>query len=489
MAAQQAAALSEFRKITAGGPAANDNFGYSVGLSGNTAILGAWKDDHPGMQGADAGSAYIFRNQSGVWSQIDKLVPADSSSGDSFGSSVAISGSTAVVGAILRDQQGGAYIFKDDGAGNWNEVDMLVPDDAAPGDEVGYSVAVSGNTAVVGAWKHNLSTGAAYVFRDDGTGNWSQVGKLTASDGMSNNRFGVSVAISGNTAMVGSHFHTSTAGPLTGAVYVFEDSGGSWSQVGKLTASDASLSNQFGASVAMQGNRAIIGATGDATNGIFAGAAYVFERTGATWQQIDKLTASDAEANDLFGYSVALDTEWAMAGAYQNDDAGITSGSAYFFRHNGRGQWHQIAKLVASDDEAGDALGYSVAISGAVGLAGAPLSNSPATDSGSAYFFQASTAIPGDFNRNGRMDAADYVVWREQLNQAGASLAGDGNGDGFVNQADYLTWRANFGLSNPTRPASGAALPVPEPSSATLLLLGSFVSIHVRLKYSRHGIQ
>ena len=474
-----APALNEFQKLAANDGLANDNFGFSVGISGDTAILGAWKDDRPGMNGTDAGSAYLFdHNGAGIWSPAGKLVASDSHAGDSFGSSVAISGDTAIVGAVLRDNKGGAYIFQDNGAGVWEEIDILSASDAAAGDEFGYSVAIGGDTAIVGAWTDNLSTGAAYVFRDDGSGAWTETGRLTASDGVAGDRFGVSVAISGTTALVGAHFESNEAGPLTGAVYVFENDGTAWNEVDKLIASDASLSNQFGSSIAISGDTAIIGAMGDNTSGVASGAAYIFQREAAGWREVVKLTASDAAENDLFGFSVGIDATTAVVGAYQDDDAGLTSGSAYFFTDNGSGNWSQVAKLSASDNAAGDAFGYSVAISGGVGLVGAPLSNSGDTDAGAGYLFNVPVGLLGDYNSDSRVDAADYVVWRKQFGMAGANLAADGNGDSIVNQGDYQLWRQNFGISE-TSPPPAALLLVPEPSAAALLLVTMFaLSLH-----------
>ena len=433
-------ALNEFQKLSPSDPATNDNFGYSVALSGNTAIIGSWKDDRAAMASDDAGSAYLFRNSgTGTWTQLDKITASDADRFDQFGSSVAIDGQTAVIGAMLKGDVGGAYIFRDNGAGDWQQVDILAGSDTTMGAEFGFSVAIAGNTAIVGAWQNDLGRGAAYVFRDNGGGDWAQVAKLTANDAMPGDRFGASVAISGNTALVGANFDSEPSiGPLIGAVYVFEESGGTWSQADKLVASDAHLANRFGSSIAINGNTAVVGATGDATGGPDSGAAYIFQRDPAQgWQETQKLLPSDPAGSDLFGAAVDITDGTVIVGAYQDDDGGLSSGSAYFFKQNSLGSWHQVAKLGARDDAAGDAFGFSVAADGTVALVGAPLSNASATDAGAAYLFNVPAGIPGDFNLNGHVDAADFVVWRNTVGQSGSGIAGDGNGDGTVNDADY----------------------------------------------------
>ena len=483
-----ALALDEFQKLTPADASANDNFGYSVAISGSTALIGAWKDDRPATSGEDTGSAYVYRdNGSGNWMSIDKLVASDAMRLNSFGSAVGIDGNTAVVGALFKNDTGGAYIFQDDGAGDWSEIAMLDADDGAEGDEFGYSAAISGSTAIVGAWKHNAAAGAAYLFRDNGLGEWSQIGKLVADDVMAGDHFGVSVAISGTTAIVGSYFDSNPSGAAAGAVYVFEDNGGTWSQVDKLLADDGSSGKQFGRSVALDGDRAVVGAIGDNTSGAFAGAAYVFERDETTtWQQIDKLLAGDGTQNDQFGISVSISGDNVVVGAFQAEEDGQASGSAYLFQETAPGSWDQVEELSAGDGASGDAFGYSVGISGAVGLVGAALNNSVATDAGAAYLFNA-IRIDGDYNRNGYVDAADYVLWRKSFGQSGDDLPADGNGDETVDDADYQVWRANFGNSataaaaqNTGGPSLSAAV-VPEPGTAVLVFIaGLIVSLQRR---------
>jgi hypothetical protein len=345
-----------------------------------------------------------------------------------------------------------------------------VPNDGMTGDEFGYSIDISGNTAIVGAWKSGGLRGAAYVFRDDGAGNWTQIAKFTANDAMPNDHFGISVAIDGTTALVGAYFN-SMAAPLGGAVYVFEEDAGTWSQVDKLTASDASFNARFGTSVALNGDTAVIGAPGDADGGVSAGAAYAFRREASMnmeFQEVDKLVADDAEPNKLFGYSVSLSDEDVVVGAYQDDENGLASGSGYLFKEGAAGNWNQLTKLLASDGAPTDALGWSVGISDGIALVGAPLSNSGATDAGAAYLYNVPVGIAGDYNQNGTVDAADYALWRDTLGESGPGLPADGNGDGTVNSADYDLWRAKFGQGAPAAAAALQLAAVPEPAGAVL---------------------
>src|SRR6266498_4582739 len=209
-------------------------------------------------------------------SQEAKLTAGDAASGDQFGAAVGISGETAVVGAPVDDtaagpNAGSAYVFVRSGTG-WSQQAKLTASDAAAGDIFGFSVAVTGDTVVVGASGDNMLAGSAYVFVRSGTG-WSQQAKLTASDAASGDRFGAAVGISGDTAVVGAQFGDTIAG----SAYVFVRSGTSWSQQAKLTASDAAAFDFFGAAVAISGDTVVVGALADDTDaGSNAGSAYVF---------------------------------------------------------------------------------------------------------------------------------------------------------------------------------------------------------------------
>jgi drug/metabolite transporter superfamily protein YnfA len=357
--------LTQQQKLEALDAARDDRFGESVAISGETVVVGAPFDN--GAGGEDQGSAYVFVRSGGVWSQQQKLEASDPAAFDIFGNSVAISGETIVVGAPFDDgavgnTQGSAYVFVRSG-GVWSQQQKLETADA-PGGQFGASVAISGEAIVAGA-PSDGPAGSAYIFvRSDGT--WSQQQKLEVSDATAFANFGASVAISGETVVVGAHTDDGAAGSNQGAAYVFVRSGGVWSQQQKLEASDAAALERFGFSVAISGETIVVGAfldNGAAGDG--QGSAYVFERSDGVWSQQQKLEASDAAAFDHFGNSVAINGMTIVVGAEDND-------SAYIFERSG-GVWSQQQKLEAFDVEGGGFFfGKSVAISGKTVVAGGP---------------------------------------------------------------------------------------------------------------------
>ncbi|MCD4825659.1 MAG: FG-GAP repeat protein [Phycisphaerae bacterium] len=383
-------------KLTASDAAEGDYFGYSVGISGGYVVSGAYGNDD---SSSDSGSAYIYyKDQGGVgnWGQQVKLTASDADLGDYFGRSVNISGAYTVVGAYGNADNGGlsgsAYIFYKDqgGTNNWGQQVKLTASDAAGYDFFGKSVAISGSYAISGAHGNDdngASSGSAYMFYKDqgGTNNWGQQVKLTASDAAAGDFFGRSVAVFGSYAIVGAHGSDHT-GIDSGSAYIFyKDQGGAdnWGQQIKLTASDAAEVDNFGQTVAIAGDYAVVGAYGDDDNGSESGSAYVFKRNGDQWTQVAKLTADDAAAGDRFGYSVAVDGDKILIGAYWDDDNGDGSGSAYIFELIGE-TWTQTGKITAADGATGDMFGASVDVSGDYFFAGAYGDDS---NTGGSYVF------------------------------------------------------------------------------------------------------
>lgn len=334
-----------------------DDFGWSVALDGNTALIGTPSDDDAGPN-FQSGAAYVFTFDGTNWSEQAKLAASDAAlgAGANFGWSVALDGDTALISAYRGTHNGtrtgSVYVFTFDGT-NWSEQAKLTASDGAAFDLFGNSVALDGNTALIGAREDSdivFNSGSAYVFTFDGT-SWNQQAKLTARDGALGDSFGISVALDGTTAIIGAYLDDDNGGS-SGSAYVFSFDGTNWNEQAKLTASDGAVSHLFGGSVDLIGNTALIGAIGDADNGSSSGSAYVFTFDGTNWIE-QKLTASDGASGDEFGFSVALDGNTALIGAWGDDDKGSASGSAYLFTFDGS-NWAEQAKLTASDGIAGD---------------------------------------------------------------------------------------------------------------------------------------
>ena len=408
-------------KVVASDRGAGHEFGYSVAISGDYAIVGTDQFNYL------AGSAYIFKNNAGTWSEVQKIVASDGVAFDRFGNSVAISGDYAIVGALWEgedaaggnylDEAGSAYIFKNN-AGTWSEVQKIVASDRETWDNFGESVSISGDYVIVGVSRENHDAtggnylehaGSAYIFKNN-AGTWSEIKKIVASDREANDLFGYPVSISGDYAIVGAYAedHNATGGNYqgnAGSAYIFKNNAGTWSQVQKIVASDRWAGDIFGYRVAISGDYAIVGAYGEDHNdagGNFlseAGSAYIFKNIAGTWYQMKKIVASDGGEADLFGSSVSISGDYAIVGAWgeDHDAAGgnylATAGSAYVFKNNAE-NWSEVQKIVASDREAVDMFGTSVVISGDYVLVGAVREDHDATggntlsSAGSAYIFK-----------------------------------------------------------------------------------------------------
>jgi uncharacterized repeat protein (TIGR01451 family) len=393
-------AWGEVTKLTASDRAGGDRFGISVGISGDVIVVGAWGEDDGG---ADAGAAYVFHRMkvsADDWGEVDKLTAPDAQADDFFGFSAAISNDVIVVGARFEGSggtdAGAVYVFQDD-AENWQETTKNIASDAGSPDWFGWSVSVSGDVMVVGAKRESGDSGAAYVFHRllGGSDVWGEVTKLTASDGAVGDYFGNSVAVSGDVIVVGSNRQDS-GGTHAGAAYVFQRmQGGSnpWGEVAKLTASDAADYDQFGFAVDISGDVIVVGAYYDSDAGNASGSAYVFQRLqGGTdaWGQVAKLTASNAGANDFFGWSVGVSGDVIVVSAWSEDSEGSNAGAAYVFQRmqGGGDAWNEVVKLTASDAAEDDQFGYSVSVSGDVIVVGARWEDEGGESAGAAYVFQ-----------------------------------------------------------------------------------------------------
>lgn len=336
-----------------------------------------------------------------VWEERKKVIASDREMNANFGTSVALDGDYAIVGADVEKRDalglnrissaGASYIFKKDNMGNWYEAQKLVASDRKGRSRFGSSVSIDGNYAIIGApieSYNNVGTdsidraGAAYIFEKDSNGIWAEVKKVIATDRGAIEFFGRKVAISGNYALVGCAFDNEDhlgQSPLNnaGSAYLFErNANGDWNLIQKLTAMDRGAEDQFGWAVAISGNYAVIGAVKDAgdPNGgpaiTNAGSAYLFERDSlGNWNQVQKIVATDRGIDDFFGSAVSIQDNIAVVGAIQDDenelgqDSILDAGSAFIFERDSTGNWNHLQKVVAPDRPFFSDFGETVSLS------------------------------------------------------------------------------------------------------------------------------
>jgi hypothetical protein len=368
----------------------SDRFGGSVSLSGGVALVGAPGDE---VGGVDSGWAYVYRHDGNGWNHEQKLTASDAQAGDAFGIAVSVFGNVAFIGARRDDvtgiYSGSAYVFEFDGS-TWNELERISPVDSAAGARFGESIAVEGSLAIIGApysVNGGITTGSAYIFRYNGS-SWVEETELLASDGANADRFGTSVSISGDLALVGARFSDFGGNSGSGSAYVFRYNGSAWVEEAKLVPADPYPTVYFGSAVSISGDRALVGAPLGHGSVVSSGVAYVFKFNEVDWVQEQKLEASDPLFIDNYGVSVALNGARAIVGANNQGCCGSTYdiGAAYDIRlHNGT--WFEVAKFIPSDTTSHIQLGGSVAVSGKAVLVGAERDDQNGLLAGSAYVY------------------------------------------------------------------------------------------------------
>lgn len=326
------------------------------------------------------------------WSQQAKAVASDRAGGDFFGYAVAIDGGHAIAGAIGEDslgtRAGAAYVFEKDVNRQWNQAGKLLASDGKAKSFFGISVGISSDYAIVGASSitssnvQRIDTGAAYIFEKDRNGNWLEIQKLVAFDQTAFNEFGNAVAICGNYAIVGAHHEGNVTLASSGAAYIFErDTNGQWSEVQKIVASDRNAGDLFGESVAIDKDYIIVGARGEDLDlspvKDLYGAAYIFKRDASgTWQEMRKIVASTREYRGGFGRSVDIDGDYVVVGTLRERATGIPNpyslNAVYFFEKNTNEDWTEVQKITTSDSTSCRNFGVTVSISGTRAVIGAP---------------------------------------------------------------------------------------------------------------------
>jgi hypothetical protein len=380
-------------KLVAADADPGDQLGLGVDLDGDIAVVGAYADD---VFGADSGSAYVYVRSGTVWTEQAKLVPSDGALEDNFGLRVAVSGETALIGAPHDDDAGldtgSAYAFVRGGT-TWSEQQKLTAPDATAGDQFGRWVSLDGDTALLCAYLDDnggqTDAGSAYVFVRSGT-TWSAQQKLFPPVPQTSAWFSRSVALDGDTAVIGASREDTVNGANTGAVYVFVRSGTTWTRQASLLAPDGGVGDQFGESTFVDGDTLIVGAHKDDVNGVFnAGSAYVFVRSGTTWSFQSKLTAPTQGDTDLYGRSVSVCGDDAVVGSIFRDSGALTDPGAAFLYHRTGTSWNLVHEYVASDAGSGDFLGYTVRVDGCTYLFGSYLNDhAGGADAGCAYVFE-----------------------------------------------------------------------------------------------------
>ncbi len=369
-------------KLIANDGMADDEFGRSLSLLGNRVLIGSHRDDN--TNGIDAGSAYIFDKIANNWSQTVKLI-ASNSLDKTFSQSLSLSQNRVLIGSSTNDGSGAAYIF-DLAVNSWQETKRLVANDASPNVSFGVSVSLDNDRALIGARYDGANTGSAgsaYIFDLVGS-NWMQTAKLIAIDGEPLDNFGKTVSLSGDRALIGSYNHNLDLG----SAYVFDLVASSWTQTTQLNASDGFSDDFFGSSgIALSGDRIFIGASGDNDNDNNSGSIYTFDFAANTWSETTKILAEiDSAYNDFFGASVSLFGNRALIGA-PNDQLGNSTitGSAYIFDWVG-GHWKLSQKLLPNPSVLVNNFGSSVSLDNnraLIGARGVDLSNS-----GAAFFYK-----------------------------------------------------------------------------------------------------
>jgi hypothetical protein len=387
------ASFTEQQKITSTPRGVGAQHGNAIAISGDTMVVGARFDSTTASQ---AGAAFVYVLNGGTWTQQAMLLANDGAVADKFGYSVAISGDTIVVGSYNDDAPlsngGSAYVFVRSGT-TWTFQQKLAAAGGTADDEFGFSVAIGGETVFVGAHfadlPGNSQAGSVYIFRRSGT-TWAETQKLVPTAAVIlGDHFGESVAFSGGKIAIGAS-GDDTPETAAGAVYVFAESGGTYVLQQKLTILGGTNGDRFGNSVALEGDTLVGGAREDAPfpGQTARGSAYVFEFSGATWVSQGQLLAGDGASFDRFGYSVAVSNNVIAVGAREDDTfAGPDAGSAYLFKRAGA-TWTQQQKLTPSDPFNGDRFGASVALSfGNLVIGASEKALSAPNGQGAAYYY------------------------------------------------------------------------------------------------------
>lgn len=442
--------VTEWTRLLPATPITSDIFSYDLAFDGRTVVGGAPFGTYSGVQ--QPGRAFVFELVGDSWEQTALLTPPVLQTNAWFGIGVAVDGDFLAVGAPGENSPttdaGAVYVYVRVG-GAWVPAGRLVADTPTEDASFGVSLALQGDRLIVGAPGDSSEgipfAGAVYVFERIG-GIWTQVDKLTASDAVEGDLLGDSVALDGDEIVAGAPLVDHTGVTDAGAAYVFRLVGGTWQEITRLEAGDPLEEAEFGRSVAVRGGRIVVGAPRHDTAGQDrAGAAYVFAEQGGVWSFETQLTAHDGEGGDLYGIDVDVDRGTILVGSYLNTHATGT-GSTYVYQRSG-GAWNFVTKVFASDP-GGLLLGWRVCLRNDLAAMAAPFYQ---TNRGAAYVFRGLAACPADLDGDGAVGFSDLVQLLASFGTASGALLEDGdlNGDGAVGFDDMVLLLAAYGADCP----------------------------------------
>ncbi len=407
--------LTEVAKLTASDAAMDDHLsGLYAGhaIDGENAVIGAPGDDN--QWGVDAGAAYLFTRVGDSWTEQEKFVSSDAEAGDGFGAPVVVTGSTIFVTSLWDDHSvvdaGAVYVFGLTPEGVAERQKLTAPFPTV-NDCFGWSLAVHDDTLAIGSASHWAAgeTGSAHVFVRSGD-NWVHHQELVASDGAAGDLFGHYASLTDGVLVIGAPGAEISGQDHRGSAYVFSKVGDLWVEQQKLEAGDGVGGDEFGISVALSGNTLLVGAKfGDSPTQSDTGAAYVFERAVDTWVEQQKIYPSDGGASDLFGDTVVLDGDRAVVSAVDHDHAaGSNAGALYVFVRTDS-EWVEREICTTSDAASFDRFGWGPPISGSTLMAGAPDADLPGIlNAGAVYVFQVATFFDG-------FESGDTSAWSRSL--------------------------------------------------------------------------
>ncbi len=363
------------------------SFGSSVAIDENILVVGGPESD---IQGVNSGAAVVFEKTNGNWIEDTILVATDGTTAAHFGWAVGVKDNFIFIGADQDPENGSragaVYIYKRDTlTGLWHQHQKIVPGDIQAYDKFGSSISVSGDKILIGARDANGNIGAAYVFRLENT-LWVEEQKLTPSGYVGAEPYiGNSVSIDGDYAIVGAH-NDDSGGNESGAAFIFYYNGGQWTQQAKILSSDISSGDNFGFSVSLSGDYAIVGAVSAFHQTYMSGAAYVFKRQDTLWVEEVKLVDSSAVTSVAFGFSVSLLNDYALIGVRHDNQNGNSAGAAYIYKRI-NSNWIKLDKIIASDGEESDQFGYKVDLDEDIFAVGAPIQSASGFYCGAVYLY------------------------------------------------------------------------------------------------------